>query len=128
MAICDGFFCYVVERAEVRERRRYITVSSTNDLFISNDRDRVHCFVFGTRLTNISHQLRRRDVDKALDQVAESVEDWSGGTRIAESIEVFNRQWSRRVLAQGGIVLLITDGLDRDAGVGLERWRLAGFR
>lgn len=86
---------------------------------ITNDRDRVFTFVFGTRLTNITRFLRYRDVDLALDKVAEAVEDWSGGTRIGHSIGEFNRLWSRRVLGQGAVVLLITDGLDRDAGTGL---------
>ena len=87
---------------------------------VTNDRDRVHGFVFGTRLTNITRQLRHRDVDQALVRVAGAVEDWDGGTRIGECLASFNRQWSRRVLAQGALVLLITDGLDRDAAVGLE--------
>jgi uncharacterized protein len=88
---------------------------------VTNDRDRVHCFVFGTRLTNISRQLRQRDVDLALAKVGDLVQDWSGGTRIGHCLHAFNRIWSRRVLAQGAVVLLITDGLDRDAGAGLER-------
>src|SRR5215471_7353999 len=70
---------------------------------VTNDRDRVFTFVFGTRLTNITRHLRHRDVDVALERVAEAATDWSGGTR----------------LGQGAIVLLITDGLDRDAGAGL---------
>ncbi len=86
---------------------------------ITNDRDRVFTFVFGTRLTNITRYLRHRDVDLALDRVAEAVVDWSGGTRIGHSVAEFNRLWSRRVLGQGAVVLLITDGLDRDAGTGL---------
>ncbi len=86
---------------------------------ITNDRDRVFTFVFGTRLTNITRYLRYRDVDLALDRVAEAVVDWSGGTRIGHSIAEFNKLWSRRVLGQGAVVLLITDGLDRDAGTGL---------
>src|SRR3954453_6714670 len=86
---------------------------------ITNDRDRVYTFVFGTRLTNITRYLRYRDVDLALDRVAEIVADWSGGTRIGHCIAEFNRLWSRRVLGQGAVVLLITDGLDRDAGTGL---------
>ena len=86
---------------------------------ITNDRDRVFTFVFGTRLTNITRHLRYRDVDLALDRVAEAVADWSGGTRIGQCIGEFNRLWSRRVLGQGAVVLLITDGLDRDAGTGL---------
>src|SRR6202163_2549177 len=86
---------------------------------VTNDRDRVHTFVFGTRLTNITRYLRHRDVDLALDRVAEAVADWSGGTRIGHALAEFNRLWSRRLLSQGAIVLLITDGLDRDAGTGL---------
>src|SRR5262249_57806459 len=76
-------------------------------------------FVFGTPLTNITRYLRHRDVDLALDRVAEAVIDWSGGTRIGHCLADFNRLWSRRLLGQGAIVLLITDGLDRDAGAGL---------
>lgn len=81
---------------------------------VTNDRDRVSCFLFGTRLTNISRQLRNRDIDAALRDVGEAAEDWSGGTRIGDCLDTFNRDWSRRVLAQGAIVLLITDGLERD--------------
>jgi len=87
---------------------------------LSNDRDRVHSFVFGTRLTNITHQLRHRDVDTALDKVSDVVQDWSGGTRIGECLKTFNKYWSRRVLGQGAVVLLITDGLDQNAGEGLS--------
>ena len=86
---------------------------------LTNDRDRVHTFLFGTRLTNITRQLRQRDVDVALARVAEAVEDWSGGTRIGASLREFNRRWSRRVLGQGALVIFISDGLDRDAGEGL---------
>jgi hypothetical protein len=88
---------------------------------VTNDRDRVYTFVFGTRLTNITRYLRYRDVDLALERVGEAVADWSGGTRIGHSIAEFNRLWSRRLLGQGAIVMLITDGLDRDAGSGLAR-------
>ena len=87
---------------------------------ITNDRDRVFTFVFGTRLTNITRFLRYRDVDIALEKVTEAVEDWSGGTRIGHCIKDFNAHWSRRVLGQGALVLLISDGLDRDSGEGLE--------
>jgi hypothetical protein len=86
---------------------------------LTNDRDRVHVFLFGTRLTNITRYLRARDVDLALDRVADAVEDWSGGTRIGSAVRDFNRRWSRRVLGQGAVVLFISDGLDRDAGEGL---------
>ncbi|KZD05853.1 hypothetical protein AUP43_02780 [Oceanibaculum pacificum] len=87
---------------------------------LTNDRDRVHTFLFGTRLTNVTRHLRRRDVDEALERVGTAVGDWSGGTRIGACLEDFNRLWSRRVLGQGAVVLLITDGLDRDAGEGLS--------
>ena len=87
---------------------------------ITNDRDRVFTFVFGTRLTNITRFLRYRDVDIALEKVTEAVEDWSGGTRIGHCVKDFNAHWSRRVLGQGALVLLISDGLDRDSGEGLE--------
>jgi uncharacterized protein with von Willebrand factor type A (vWA) domain len=94
---------------------------------ITNDRDRVSVFVFGTRLTNITRQLRHRDVDVAMARVAEAIKDWSGGTRIGASLREFNWQWSRRVLGQNACVLLVSDGLDREAGEGLgeEMERLA---
>jgi uncharacterized protein with von Willebrand factor type A (vWA) domain len=88
---------------------------------ITNDRDRVHTFLFGTRLTNITRDLRAKDVDVALDKVAGRVEDWSGGTRIGHCLASFNKIWSRRVLSQGAVVLLISDGLDRDAAEGLPK-------
>ena len=81
---------------------------------LASDRDRITSFLFGTRLTNITRHLERRDVDEALDKVSDAVADWSGGTRIGESIRAFNYDWSRRCLGQGAEVLLITDGLDRD--------------
>ncbi|HYG90003.1 MAG TPA: VWA domain-containing protein [Azospirillum sp.] len=88
---------------------------------LSNDRDRVYSFVFGTRLTHITRHLRQRDVDVALEAVSSTVQDWSGGTRIGATLHEFNRVWARRVLGQGAVVLLITDGLDRDAGEGLAK-------
>ena len=87
---------------------------------ITNDRHRVHVLTFGTRLTNITRYLRHRDVDVALTQVAAAVEDWAGGTRIGSCLAEFNRRWSRRLLGQNAVVLLISDGLDADAGEGLE--------
>lgn len=75
---------------------------------------RVHAFTFGTRLTNITRHLRARDVDAALRAAGQEAQDWSGGTRIGQSLHAFNRDWSRRVLGQGAVVLLVTDGLDRD--------------
>ena len=86
---------------------------------LATARERVHAFVFGTRLTDITRPLRERDVDAALAGVARRVEDWSGGTRIGRCLHEFNRKWSRRVLGPGALVLLVTDGLDRDIGQGL---------
>jgi len=87
---------------------------------VTDARKRVHTFLFGTRLTNVTRALKRRDPDEALAAVSASVADWSGGTRIATSLRAFNRQWARRVLTQGAVVLLITDGLERDGGERLE--------
>jgi uncharacterized protein len=94
---------------------------------VTNDRDRVTVFVFGTRLTNITRQLRHRDVDVAMGRVAEAIKDWSGGTRIGASLREFNFKWARRVLGQNACLLLVSDGLDREAGEGLgdEMERLA---
>ncbi|MGD0431851.1 MAG: VWA domain-containing protein [Acetobacteraceae bacterium] len=86
---------------------------------VTNHRERVHVFLFGTRLTNVTRQLRARDPEVAFQMVAHTVPDWSGGTRIGEALDRFNKLWARRVLGQGAIVLLITDGLDRDGAVGL---------
>jgi uncharacterized protein with von Willebrand factor type A (vWA) domain len=73
----------------------------------------VHSFVFATRLTNITRELRNRDPDEALARASGRVQDWEGGTRIAPCLHDFNRLWSRRVLSQGAVVLLFTDGLER---------------
>ncbi len=86
---------------------------------LTADRGKVTSFVFATRLTNVTRYLREKDVDVALERISEAVCDWSGGTRIGGCLRAFNRLWSRRVLAQGAVILLITDGLDRDAGEGL---------
>ena len=87
---------------------------------LANDRDRVSVFLFGTRLTNVTRLIARRDVDEALARVAKAVPDWDGGTRIGHCLATFNRDWARRVLAQGAVVLLITDGLDREGAGGLN--------
>ncbi len=93
---------------------------------LSEHRRRVHSFVFGTRLPNVTRQLQMKDPDEALAGCSEQVADWSGGTRIASALHVFNRDWARRVLGQGATVLLITDGLERDteADLGHEMDRL----
>ncbi|WP_299653816.1 VWA domain-containing protein [uncultured Tateyamaria sp.] len=82
---------------------------------------KVHAFTFGTRLTNITRHLDQRDVDAALKAAGAEAQDWEGGTRIGACLETFNRDWSRRVLGQGAVVLLITDGLDRDDPDALEK-------
>ncbi|ABE63386.1 VWA containing CoxE-like protein [Nitrobacter hamburgensis X14] len=82
---------------------------------ITDARKRVSVFLFGTRLTNVTRALRARDPDEALAACSSVVEDWAGGTRIATSLHNFNKLWGRRVLAQGAIVLLITDGLEHEA-------------
>jgi len=81
---------------------------------VTDARKRVTTFLFGTRLTNVTRAIRQRDPDEALAACAANVADWSGGTRIATSLHAFNKQWARRVLSQGAVVLLITDGLERD--------------
>lgn len=88
---------------------------------LAEQRGRVHTFAFGTRLTNLTRQMRHRDPDEALADAAAAVRDWSGGTRIGDTLAEFNRLWSRRVLGQGAVVLLITDGLERDDVDGLEQ-------
>jgi len=82
---------------------------------LTDARKRVGTFLFGTRLSNVTRALRERDPDDALAACSAAVPDWSGGTRVASSLRAFNRLWARRVLAQGAVVLLITDGLERDA-------------
>jgi len=93
---------------------------------------RVHAFTFGTRLTNITRHLATRDVDAALAAAGRQAQDWEGGTRIGACLHAFNRDWSRRVMGQGAVVLLITDGLDRDdpdsLGREMERLHLSARR
>lgn len=85
---------------------------------ISNGLLNVESFVFGTRLTRITRQLKKRDVDDAVRDVSKNVQDWSGGTRIGDALHFFNQKWARRVLGRGAVVLIISDGWDRgDASV-----------
>jgi uncharacterized protein with von Willebrand factor type A (vWA) domain len=92
----------------------------------------VHAFTFGTRLTNVTRHLRTRDVDAALAAAGAEAQDWEGGTRIGDCLHAFNRDWSRRVMGQGAVVLLITDGLDRGdpdrLGREMERLHLTARR
>lgn len=93
---------------------------------------KVHAFTFGTRLTNITRHLQQRDVDAALAAAGAEAQDWEGGTRIGECLHAFNRDWSRRVMGQGAVVLLISDGLDRGdpeaLGKEMERLHLSARR
>ena len=93
---------------------------------------RVHAFTFGTRLTNVTRHLATRDVDAALAAAGAQAQDWEGGTRIGECLHAFNRDWSRRVMGRGAVVLLITDGLERGDASALareaERLRLSSRR
>lgn len=88
---------------------------------LMRQRSQVVAFVFGTQLTPITHHLRERDVDAALARVGRAAADWGGGTRIGAALRTFNLRWARRVLGQGGVVLLVSDGLDRDDGRGIAR-------
>ena len=81
----------------------------------------VEAFVFSTRLTRITRQLRGREIDRALEEVSREVTDWSGGTRIGDALKTFNFDWGRRVLGRGAVVLLISDGWDRGDPVLLKK-------
>ncbi len=85
---------------------------------LQGQRGHVRVFVFGTRLTNITRLMRAKDPDEALAACGQAAPDWEGGTRIAAALRVFNRQWSRRALSGAPVVLLFTDGLEREAGKG----------
>jgi uncharacterized protein with von Willebrand factor type A (vWA) domain len=74
---------------------------------------RVEVFCFGTRLTRVTRELWRRRPDDALERAAQAVVDWEGGTRIGESLDAFVRDWGRRGVCRGGIVVVCSDGLDR---------------
>jgi len=76
-------------------------------------REDLEAFVFSTRLTRITRQLRQRDLDKALEAVSKGVHDFSGGTRIGDALADFNRHWARRVLGHGAVVIIVSDGWDR---------------
>jgi uncharacterized protein with von Willebrand factor type A (vWA) domain len=73
---------------------------------------RLHVFTFGTRLTHITRQLRHRDPDEAIGDAVRAVDDWAGGTRIAQCLKAFNQRWARRVLSDAATVLLVSDGLE----------------
>mgnify|MGYP001297401615 FL=1 len=88
---------------------------------IENNMARVEAFVFGTRLTRITRLIRRRSIDEAMERVSHEVQDWSGGTRIGQSLQTFNMVWARRVLRNGAVVLIISDGWDRGSPEVLRR-------
>ena len=75
--------------------------------------DRVEVFCFGTRLTRITRSLERRRPDDAINLAAKNVFDWDGGTRIGDSLHTFVRDWARRGMSRGAIVVICSDGLDR---------------
>ncbi len=93
---------------------------------LTNASERIHTFLFGTRLTNVTRLLRDQDMDRAMERVGRTVLDWYGGTRIGAALRAFNLHWSRRLLAEGAVVLLVTDGLDREgaSGIAFEARRL----
>jgi uncharacterized protein with von Willebrand factor type A (vWA) domain len=80
---------------------------------IRNSLEKVEVFAFSTRLTRITRQLKGGDVERTLDRAAGMIHDWGGGTRLGEALKAFNYDWGRRVLGQGAIVLIVSDGLDR---------------
>ncbi|NJN19404.1 MAG: VWA domain-containing protein, partial [Oscillochloris sp.] len=88
---------------------------------VSRSAERVECFVFGTRLTRITAQLRLGNIDRAIDEAARQVVDWAGGTRIGASMDEFNRRWSRRVLRRGAVVILISDGWEQGDPAQLQK-------
>ncbi|WP_310619296.1 vWA domain-containing protein [Flexibacterium corallicola] len=88
---------------------------------LNEQRQNSHTFVFGTRLTNITRQLKLKDPDEALDACTKGVKDWSGGTRIATALHRFNQDWAQRVLNSKTTLLLVTDGLERDSNEDLAK-------
>jgi uncharacterized protein with von Willebrand factor type A (vWA) domain len=92
---------------------RYARVLLQFVYVVTSHNDRVESFVFSTRLTRITRQLRTQNVDRALNEAAAAMQDWGGGTRIGEAIKRFNFEWGRRVLGQGAVVLVISDGWER---------------
>jgi uncharacterized protein with von Willebrand factor type A (vWA) domain len=102
------------------ERYARVALHFMHALSARGARRDVHSFVFGTRLTNITRSLRERDVDRALQRVGASVQDWTSGTRIGASLNEFNRRWARRVLGQNAVVVLISDGLDTGDPAGIS--------
>lgn len=80
---------------------------------VAQSRKQVESFVFGTRLTRITGDLKLKNIDRAVDQAAREVRDWNGGTKIGESFATFNREWARRVVRRGALVIIVSDGWER---------------
>ena len=80
---------------------------------LTHSLQRTESFVFGTRLSRITNELRLRNIDRALYEAGQEVVDWAGGTRIGDSLGVFNRRWGKRVLRRGAIVVVVSDGWER---------------
>lgn len=121
-----GEVLHLAHRRRTRKRRRLVVlcdISGSMDRYarvllqflygLSRSLEQVEAFVFSTRLTRITRPLQRRDIDEALDDAAQTVHDWAGGTRIGDAIHAFNFDWGRRVLGQGAVVMIISDGWDR---------------
>lgn len=96
---------------------------------LMQSRERMHVFLFGTRLTNVTRALRERDPDDAVELITGQVRDWAGGTRIGAALADFNRQWARRTLSGRATVLLVSDGIDLEHIdlLGAEMARLRRF-
>jgi len=77
---------------------------------LTHEARRVEAFAFSTRLSRITHALKEREIDAALHRAAASIHDYAGGTRIGAALKAFNYDWGRRVLGQGPLVLIISDG------------------
>ncbi len=80
---------------------------------VTNSLQNVESFVFATRLSRLTPQLKLKNIDRAIEETGQEVVDWSGGTRIGECLRAFNRQWSRRVVRRGAIVIIVSDGWER---------------
>ena len=107
-------------------------ISHSQDSAAQLGLEKVEAFVFGTRLTRLTRQLRHRDIDRAIQEASRRIEDWGGGTRTGEALKEFNFTWSRRVLGRGAVVMIISDGWDRgDIGLlgrEMERLKMSCYR
>lgn len=88
---------------------------------LSRSEARVESFVFATRLTRVTPRLAERGRGEAIGRIIGDVQDWGGGTRIGEALRTFNTQWARRVMRNGPVVLIVSDGWDRGEPGALSR-------